>query len=263
MSRERRRRRNRFRAGDILTPPPASETARDEPQPHSSPGHDGFVPGSLEVKQLSDFVAGSAFRGLLQRGAVLLHGKRAFADRTLEILCREQKSSLRLKRPAVDWTVEEVLAISPRPRRPTIVLVDRPRRHAQIVQLLEQRATARTPSFGAWILGFMSEFALSELALFDAIIAFDMSTEELGRLRSAAVLSAEDEARLGSQDCAFLYVASRPRAGWRYALPEPNPAILTMGISASPGETYPMGRETSTRATAGSIETSRLHFERG
>ena len=124
-------------------------------------------------------------------GAILLHGKRSYAELTLDALQHGQRRHLRLRRFDGDWRADDASSLSRRPRRPTVVVVDRPSRREEVVRLLEQRTAADQPSYGTWVLGFIGEFALSQVGLFDAIIMFDTSEDQLSA--SAPLLSFRDQ----------------------------------------------------------------------
>jgi hypothetical protein len=192
------------------------------------------------VTCLRDFFQGDQFRPLLQRGAILLHGKRDYARHTVELLRDHQKGYVRLKILAPGWTAQDVIALSPRPRCPTVLITDRPRSHEEAIKVLEHRAAARTPRFGVWLVGFVGGFSLSEIGLFDAIVAFSMANDEVARLRSAAVLPADAQEQLVSPDQAFVYVAARPQRMWKFASPELNPCVVPIESPVAASVQNPM-----------------------
>lgn len=222
---------------------PSSSSADDQRSQETSPVARrrgvGFIP-DIPVTCLRDFVLGEEFRPLLQRGAILLHGKRDYARHTVDLLRNHQKGHLRLKILESGWTAHDAMAISPRPRRPTLLVTDRPNSHEEVIKVLDYRATARAPRFGVWLVGFVGEFTLSEIGLFDAIVAFSMADDELARLRSAAVLSADAQADLESPDHAFIYVAARPHKTWQFASPRVNPCVVPIDSPVAPTARNPM-----------------------
>ena len=238
------RRRNRITPDEHppSRPSPEHESPTLPPEPTGT-GGPGFVLETVEIRVLSDFLSGPSFRPLLQRGAILLHGKRSYAELTLDALQHGQRRHLRLRRFDGDWRADDASSLSRRPRRPTVVVVDRPSRHEEVVRLLEQRTAADQPSYGTWVLGFIGEFALSQVGLFDAIIMFDTSEDELERLRSVAVLQGPDRAALASSDQALIYVAARPRPGLRFPLPRPNPAIVPISETSRAVFQWPTGTD--------------------
>jgi hypothetical protein len=204
---------------------PGSDPRSTETSPVARRRGSGFIP-DVPVTCLRDFFLRDEFRPLLQRGAILLHGKRDYARHTVDLLRDHQKGYIRLKVPEPGWTAEDLIALLPRSRCRTLLITDRPGSHADVIKLLDHRAAARTPRFGVWLVGFVGELTLSEIGLFDAIVAFSMADDEIERLRSAAVLSTDAQAQLRSPDQAFIYVAARPQKTWTFASPELNPCVV-------------------------------------
>lgn len=219
-------------------PHPPSAPPIANAQEHGFRGK-GYVPETAPVTELAEFLQGPPFHALLLKGAVLLHDKRAYAEITVEMLREAHRRSARFVKLPTEKTCSDVLAITRAMTPPTVMIARNRDIRADVIGLLEHHAQFDLPKYGLWIQGFVTDFDLSALNLFDAILAFDMSVDERERLRSAAVLSPKDADRLSEPWSVFIYVAARPKSKWMFAQPDPNPCVVPLKKTTRLGTLFP------------------------